>query len=330
MALRGSSVDASAALALDANALSSLKQQAKRAPAEALSKAAGQFEALFVSMVLKSMRDALPQDGPFASETTKTYTAMFDRQLAMKLSERGIGLRKALEKQLARSLPAAPPEEAAPTPGSTPRQGSDPAATRARTGSDPALTPNRPEQGLIPSKERGLAPSPTTFIEKLRPHAEAAAKALGVPVQFLLAQAGLETGWGKSQPKTADGASSHNLFGIKTGRRWSGAIAPARTTEYVQGNPIRSTEQFRAYGSYAESFQDFVRLLRDNRRYADALSHGNDASRYAQSLQRAGYATDPAYADKLARAIALVTRHTRSPPSAQVMAGGADTRSDRA
>src|SRR5215212_10048498 len=114
MALRGTSADAGAALALDANALSSLKAQAKNAPEQALSKAAGQFEALFVSIVLKSMRDALPQDGPFASETTKTYTAMFDQQLALKLSERGIGLRKAIEQQLARSM--APPANANDTP----------------------------------------------------------------------------------------------------------------------------------------------------------------------------------------------------------------------
>ncbi len=319
MALRGTSIDAGTALALDANALASLKQQAKNAPGQALSKAAGQFEALFVSMVLKSMRDALPQDGPFSSETTKTYTAMFDQQLALKLSERGIGLRKALEKQLARSLPAAPAADAVPeTPAARPPA---PVQTPPRAATDPVQQP---------ASAAPAATSPATFIERLRPHAEAAAKALGVPVQFLLAQAGLETGWGKSQPKTAEGASSHNLFGIKAGRRWAGTVAPAKTTEYVESSAIQSTERFRAYGSYADSFQDFVRLLKNNQRYADALAHGGDARGYAQSLQRAGYATDPAYADKLMRAIALVTRHTGSPPAAQVLAGGADTRSDRA
>jgi len=321
MTLRGTSVDAASALAVDANALTSLKQQAKRAPAEALSKAAGHFEALFVSMVLKSMRDALPQDGLFASETTKTYTTMFDQQLALKLSERGIGLRKALEKQLARSLPGATDAE----------QGAATAATPATAGkSDPVVTPKRIERPISTAPTRSSeTSSPLAFIEKLRPHAEAAAKALGVPAQFLLAQAGLETGWGKSQPKTVDGATSHNLFGVKAGRRWSGDVAPAKTTEYVDGRAVPSTERFRAYASYGESFQDFVRLLK-GARYADARAHGNDATRYAQSLQRAGYATDPAYAAKLTRAIALVARHTGSAPPAQVLAGEADTRTDHA
>jgi flagellar protein FlgJ len=327
MALRGTSVDAASALAVDANALTGLRQQAKRAPAEALSKAAGQFEALFVSMVLKSMRDALPQDGPFASETTKTYTAMFDQQLALKLSERGIGLRKALEKQLARSLPA-PAADAEPNP--VPSSFPTPSNNRAQ----PLVEPQRVERSpaapaASPASSSPASSSPLAFIEKLRPHAEAAAKALGVPVQFLLAQAGLETGWGKSQPKTADGASSHNLFGIKAGRRWSGDVAPARTTEYVDGRAVQTTESFRAYGSYTESFKDFVRVLKGSR-YADARAQGNDAARYAQSLQRAGYATDPAYAAKLLRAIALVTRHTQSAPPAQVLAGQADIRSDHA
>jgi flagellar protein FlgJ len=149
-------------------------------------------------------------------------------------------------------------------------------------------------------------------------------------VQFLLAQAGLETGWGKSQPKAADGASSHNVFGVKAGRQYAGNVVAASTTEYVAGTPIRSTERFRSYGSYGDSFQDFVRLLKDNPRYAKVLASGGDANGYAQSLQRAGYATDPAYAAKLTRAIALVTRHTGAPAPTQVLAGNADTSSDRA
>ena len=345
MALRGTSVDANAALALDAGALASLKAQAKNAPGEALSKAAGQFEALFVSMVLKSMRDALPQDGPLASETTKTYTAMFDQQLALKLSDRGIGLRKAIEKQLARSLPASASTDAAAQPvassppSSSPPSPSPPSSSNVATrrianaysssavvrSSDVAAKSTAPS-----SHDSSVASVVSSFIDKLRPQAEAAAKALGVPVQFILAQAGLETGWGRSQPKSADGAASHNVFGVKAGRRWAGPIVQAKTTEYAAGNATQSTEPFRSYGSYAESFQDFVRLLKGSPRYADALKHAGDASGYAKSLQSAGYATDPAYAEKLTRAIALVSRHTGAEPPAQVLAGSADTRTDRA
>jgi flagellar protein FlgJ len=345
MALRGTSLDANAALALDANALASLKAQAKNAPEQALAKAAGQFEALFVSMVLKSMRDALPQDGPLASESTKTYTAMFDQQLALTLSERGIGLRKAIEKQLARALaPAAdvatqPSAAAPPVDNRTqPSAPAPPAAAAKRAAAAYARPPAvaRPSQQPLSAapaaapREGGAVSAVTTFIEKMRPHAEAAARALGLPVQFLLAQAGLETGWGRSQPKTADGASSHNLFGVKSGRRWSGAIAQATTTEYVGGRATPTPATFRAYGSYAESMNDFARLLKGSRRYADALAQAGDPRAYATSLQRAGYATDPAYADKLARAIALVSRHTRSPPAPQLIASGADTRKDGA
>ncbi len=350
MALRGTSVDANAALALDAGALASLKAQAKNAPGEALSKAAGQFEALFVSMVLKSMRDALPQDGPLASETTKTYTAMFDQQLALKLSDRGIGLRKAIEKQLARSLPASAstdaaaqpaassppsaPPSASPSPSPSSSSSSNAATRRIANAYSSAAVVRSADvaaKSTAPSShDSSVASVVSSFIDKLRPQAEAAAKALGVPVQFILAQAGLETGWGRSQPKSTDGAASHNVFGVKAGRRWAGPIVQAKTTEYAAGNATQSTEPFRSYGSYAESFQDFVRLLKGSPRYADALKHAGDASRYAKSLQSAGYATDPAYAEKLTRAIALVSRHTGAEPPAQVLAGSADTRTDRA
>ena len=167
------------------------------------------------------------------------------------------------------------------------------------------------------------------FVDKLRPHAEKAAAALGVPAQLLIAQAGLETGWGRSQPRNADGSASHNLFGMKAGRRWTGATIAAATTEFVQGAAVRTVEKFRAYGSYADAFNDLTRVL-GNRRYSDALANAADPAAYAKSLQRAGYATDPAYADKLTRAIQRVSQAVCDRPADGRRAGrsgGPDSRS---
>jgi flagellar protein FlgJ len=339
-------------LALDAGGLEGLRRQARTAPREALGKAIGQFEAMFLQMVLKSMREALPQDGALASETTKSYTAMLDGQLAQKLAERGVGLRQALERQLARNVDAVPPADGAAKPGSVPESGQTaPRAPNAAVRAAPvvqrnagvippaATQGNAPGAGVrtaTPSDAAAAASSPNpltatigAFIEKFRHQAEAAAKAVGVPASWLLAQAGLESGWGRHQPRTAEGAVSHNLFGIKAGRRWEGALASAPTTEYIGGQAMRTQERFRAYGSYADSFADFARLLRSNPRYAGALANRDNAQAWAGSLQRAGYATDPAYAQKLARAIELVSRRAGE-PGAQVFARGADIVKDRA
>jgi flagellar protein FlgJ len=293
--------DAANALALDANALAGLRQQAREAPDKALSKAAGQFEALFLNMVLKQMRQSLPKDGPLDSDSMRTYTAMFDQQVAQQLSARGIGLREALERQLARHVNGA-------TPAIDARVVPRPVASKFEAR--PAT--HAPAQAS-PVPVHSVTASVQAFVDKLRPHAEAAAKALGVPVPLLIAQAGLETGWGRSQPRNADGSASHNLFGVKAGRGWSGASVAAATTEFVQGTAVRTVEKFRSYGSYTDAFRDLARLL-STRRYADALANAADPAAYAKSLQRAGYATDPAYADKLTRAIRMVSQQLAATP----------------
>jgi flagellar protein FlgJ len=155
----------------------------------------------------------------------------------------------------------------------------------------------------------GLPANVRGFIDRMRPYAEAAARTMGVPAHLLLAQAGLETGWGRAQPRTDQGAASHNLFGIKAGPGWTGAVAAASTTEYVAGALVRTVERFRSYGSYTEAFQDFARLITGNARYAGALTDPADPAAYARGLQKGGYATDPQYADKLLRAIRMVAGH---------------------
>ena len=153
----------------------------------------------------------------------------------------------------------------------------------------------------LPSLD-GVPASAKEFANRVWPHAVEASRSTGIPPQFLVAHAALESGWGKSEIRRADGTSSHNLFGIKAGKSWSGSSVEASTTEYVNGEAQRVSEKFRAYDSYADSFRDYANLLRNNPRYGGVIG-SQDGTEFARRLQQAGYATDPMYADKLARII---------------------------
>jgi peptidoglycan hydrolase FlgJ len=155
---------------------------------------------------------------------------------------------------------------------------------------------------LTPEQEAARAsqaPHVRAFQDKLGSHADEASKATGIPAKFMLGQAALESGWGRREIRGRDGANSHNLFGIKAGPEWKGKTVQAVTTEYVNGVAQRKVERFRAYDSYADSFKDYARLLSSNPRYEKVLASAGDAAKFAQGLQRAGYATDPNYAAKL-------------------------------
>ena len=144
--------------------------------------------------------------------------------------------------------------------------------------------------------------SPEEYVNRVWPHAVEAANSIGVPPQFLIAQSALETGWGKSEIRRADGSPSYNLFGVKAGRSWQGDTVEVQTTEYVNGEPVQMREKFRVYGSYAESFNDYANLIRNNARFSGVVGQ-TDGTQFARSLQQSGYATDPMYADKLSRII---------------------------
>ncbi|MEW5943547.1 MAG: flagellar assembly peptidoglycan hydrolase FlgJ [Pseudomonadota bacterium] len=279
------STDLSARLALDVQSVGKLRLQAKSNPEQALRGVAQQFEALFMQMMLKSMREATPGDGLLDNEHSRLYLEMLDQQMAQKFSAgKGIGLADMMVRQLARQQGAAPSAalpEAAPAAG---KPEGKPVAVPADSG-----RPVSPNLGM------------RSFVDKLWPHAAEAGRALGIPPHFLIGQAALESGWGQREIRAADGSASHNLFGIKAGKDWSGAVVEAPTTEYVNGTPRQKLEKFRAYASYAESFQDYAALLRGNPRYAGLFGQTSDAAGFAQALQRAGYATDPLYADKLTR-----------------------------
>ena len=158
----------------------------------------------------------------------------------------------------------------------------------------------------------GVKPSQEEF---LRVHTEAAAGAeaeTGIPATFMVAQAAHESGWGRHEIRNADGTSSFNLFGIKAGSSWQGKVAQVATTEVVDGQPRKVLAKFRAYASYDESFRDYAQLMKNNPRYAQVVAAGSSAQGFAQGLQRAGYATDPAYADKLTRVINTTLRMQRA------------------
>ncbi|HEX7634720.1 MAG TPA: flagellar assembly peptidoglycan hydrolase FlgJ [Noviherbaspirillum sp.] len=290
-------------LAFDAKGLDSLRQSAREKSPEALKTAAKQFEALFMNMLMKSMREASPQDGMFDSEQSRMYTSMLDQQLSQNLSKRGLGLADMLVRQLSTAMGA----QAAATDGAAVNKASGEQANQYNLWQAPDLAP-----GGAADSFRAKATSATNttqpphvqaFQERLAGHAEEASRSTGIPAKFMLAQAALESGWGKKEILAADGSTSHNLFGIKAGNGWKGRVVEAVTTEYVNGVPQKRVEKFRAYDSYADSFRDYANLLRSNPRYQSVLANATDVAGFAQGLQRAGYATDPNYAAKLTNII---------------------------
>jgi flagellar protein FlgJ len=295
MANIGNNADISSKVALDTQALGDLKRGAKDGSPEALKGAATQFEAMFINMMMKSMRDAAPQDGMFDNQQTKTFTTMLDQQMSQNLAKRGIGLADMLVRQLTAQQVNAQALAISGEGGAMPRPMD--AATMMTTPGAIAEPPAATNSG------RHQAPHVRSFREKLAGEAEEAAQATGIPAKFMLGQAALESGWGKREIRMKDGSPSHNLFGIKAGPGWKGKVVTAVTTEYVNGKPHARVEKFRAYDSYADGFKDYARMLANNPRYQKVLAHGGDATTFARGLQHAGYATDPHYAAKLASII---------------------------
>jgi flagellar protein FlgJ len=309
---------------LDASSLTALKRQVKGGDPKALKAVAQQFEALFLQMVLKSMRDAIPREGLFDSDQSRMYESLLDQQMAQVLGSKsgGTGLAAMIEKQLLQQnsepqaldgpLPLSPPTRFFRFPEGRaiplPRETLEAPLLELQPGAAPASRAvSRPSSAADPAVTgEGVSPAVREFATRLWPAAEQAARATGVPAHFMVAQAALETGWGKSELRHADGSTSFNVFGIKAGRNWQGPVVESTTTEYVNGVAQKQLERFRAYASYAEAFRDYSSLLSANPRYAGVLGT-QDAGSFARGLQRAGYATDPMYAAKLERIIGGAT-----------------------
>lgn len=298
---------------LDMTTAADLRLKIKQDPEAGLKLAAQQFESMLVQMMLKSMRDASPQDGPLDNDQTRFYTSLMDQQLAQNLSSTGkLGFAKLLEQQLGRNQGVqGAPSMADPDATLEVLQKSlstlpaaDSAATAAGRGAERIRsTPTRSDGSAVSAAG---SPSASEFVNRVWPHALEASSSIGVPAQFLVAHSALESGWGKSEIRAADGSPSYNLFGVKAGRSWPGPSVEVQTTEYVGGVAQTSSERFRVYGSYAESFADYAKLLRSSPRFSTVLGQ-QDGAKFATSLQQAGYATDPKYADKLSRIISSAT-----------------------
>lgn len=282
-------------LAVDTRSLDKLKGLAAKDQRAALKEAAKQFEAIFMQQIVKSMRQASVQSGLVDGEHTAMSREMLDTQWANKLAGMPGGLSLAIERQLSRQLPTV--KDPASMNSLPARMGAASAALPAATAVGAPLT----QQSLTPAGERQA--QALSFLRRHDAAAKAAEAATGVPATFILAQAAHESSWGHREIRQAGGDSSHNLFGIKAGPNWKGATTEVTTTEYVNGEAQKVKAKFRAYGSYEEAFKDYAKLISENPRYAKVMQSGSDASRFAQGLQKAGYATDPAYANKLQKMI---------------------------
>lgn len=265
--------------ATDFRQFTAMRRGAEANDPQVLKQAAKQFEAIFTKMMLEGMRKTTFGDSLFGSDQGDMYQGMMDDQLSVSLSQgKGLGLADMLIHQLSR--------------GGKVDAGATGSGEAAAVGAAPTTDAAKPSALKIDDAQK------QKFIDKILPHATAAARELGVDPRAIVAQAALETGWGTSQPADAGGASS-NYFGVKAGKSWQGASVASETTEYSGSQAGRETARFRAYGDVSESVADYVRVIRDNPRYSAALNTGGDVRAFASALQRGGYATDPEYANKL-------------------------------
>lgn len=328
--------DMTSQFALDMNGFQRLQHNARVDPDAGVHGAAQQFEALFVQMMMKSMRDATPSSGLLSSSTTDTYQQMLDQQWSQVISSKGMGLADMLVEQLQRQgavnhKPDSADQELqaliAGIPRGTPRVLDEPLQPN-RGGYAPASGNGRflAELDAIsqqPAAEKSNASMASTaassatptsaatpasfshapdhvqrFLTALAAPAQAASDATGVPAELILAQAALETGWGRHEIATQHGGNSHNLFGIKAGSHWQGKTTDIVTHEYIDGRRTQIVDSFRVYDSFEHAFTDYANLIGNNPRYAGVVQAA-DAHQAAHELQRGGYATDPLYANKL-------------------------------
>lgn len=323
--------DMSNQFALDVGGFQRLQHTARVDPEAGVNGAAQQFEALFIQMMMKSMREAIPSSGLMDSSATNTYQSMLDQQWSQVMASRGMGLADVLVEQLERQgaiskTPAGtnPDRELqaliAGIPRGAPRVLDDASiadssgnedmnttgggrflaeleAIRKGVEATPVEAGARPD-GAVTQQVRRSADHVDHFIQTLTAPAQAASANTGVPAELILAQAALETGWGRHEITTRSGSNSYNVFGIKAGSQWEGKTTDIVTHEYINGRRTQVVDTFRVYDSFEHAFTDYAGLIGNNPRYAGVLQ-APSAEQAARELQRGGYATDPLYADKL-------------------------------
>jgi flagellar protein FlgJ len=285
----------------DIKGLDELRRAAQSGDSKALDEAAKQFEAIFVQMMLKSMRKAqdvmADKDSPFNSEQVKFYRDMHDTQIASDLASNGsIGLADFIVRQLGKTGEGYMPAGALRNDGNLSSINRNTIASRQKAQYE--VLGNQPIKTFQSFKTAAFNDA-QSFIEQLYPAAQNAAQQLGIDPKALLAQAAIETGWGKHMIHNTSGQNTHNLFGIKADRRWQGDRAMVDTIEFEQGVAATKKASFRVYDSFAESMQDYVGFVKQNPRYEEAVKQIQSPQTYFSELQKAGYATDPQYANKV-------------------------------
>lgn len=289
----------------------------------ALKQIARQFESMFVTMMLKSMRDAnavFEEGNPLNTYESKFYRQMFDDQLALSLTkDQGIGLADSIYRQLQQQLDTTDAsivqDKDVPIrrySGSNPfgsysnkledadigepaKLSTDPISETVNVKVKPAQAANEPV------KKQSVFTSPQDFVDTLWPVAKKVGKEMGVDPKAIMAQTALETGWGKYIIHHGDGSNSHNLFGIKADHRWKGDVAKVSTLEFRNGVAQKEVAPFRSYDSYEHSLKDYAAFVSGSARYEKAIENGQSIKGYSEGLQQGGYATDPEYAKKIQR-----------------------------
>jgi flagellar protein FlgJ len=299
---------ASRGLTMDVRSLERLKATSGTDPKAAIRETARQLESLFMNELMKSMRASTMSTGMLDNAGTEMGTSMLDTQMAGQMVGRPGGLGDVIARQLERQMGIKANEPGHPLNGvlGDTRGGLNVEMPLRRMPGQAASGAVRPTDGdgkRLSSSER--------FIQKHHAAAKAAEAATGIPSAHILGQAALESGWGKHEIKMKDGSPSHNLFGIKATANWTGKVAEVTTTEYIGGVARKVTAKFRAYDSYEDAFKDHARLLTNSPRYSQTAAQADTARGYAMGLQKGGYATDPAYADKLTQVINTALRVQR-------------------
>lgn len=336
---------------LELNGLNAIREQSRGSDSEgkkeALQEAAQQFEAIFMKMLLKSMRkaqDVLESDSPFNSESTKFYRDMHDQQMAVELSSNGsLGLSNLIVRQLGGDDNNFTPRSVLRNDGNLEqiKQSAKQAKLQSQTNNESNLNPfsllpaststntANPQHndninnvnvtkipfaiGEVSQAEKSVnfsSPTfsePKDFVSALIEPAKSVQEKIGVPFQVIIAQAALETGWGQKIIKDENGSSSNNLFNIKADSRWVGDKVTKDTLEFEQGAMIKKSEPFRMYESLSDSVDDYINFLSTGERYQEALQDSGNVEHFLQGLQKAGYATDPQYADKILGTLKTVT-----------------------
>ncbi|MEK6669333.1 MAG: flagellar assembly peptidoglycan hydrolase FlgJ [Pseudomonadota bacterium] len=298
-----------AGLTMDVRSLERLKSSSSASPQSAIRETAKQLESLFMQELMKSMRASTMSTGMLDNQATEMGTSMLDTQFAGQMTGRPGGLSDLIVRQLERQMGLKNGAASSDASGNAaPLNG---LSMSTDLGQRRAAAPAAASAGAPASGDKRLSAS-EQFIRKHQAAAQEAQAATGMAASHILGQAALESGWGKHEIKMKDGSSSHNLFGIKATSGWKGKVAEVTTTEYIGGVAHKVTAKFRAYDSYADAFKDHARLLSQSPRYSQTVAQANTASGFAKGLQKAGYATDPAYADKLTQVINTALRVQRS------------------